>query len=397
MWLRDSSAQVWPYLGSVRDDTDARPAHPWRHPPPADQILLDPYCDASWPTTRPSEWANDCRPRCAPEVSTSGSGSRTPCSRSAACLPRYAIASRSLQPFDARVARRARAGPSAPCAPSSDSTAAARTDSAARTGTRRTTCRISARARRAARTGWSHGAFRPSDDASVLPLNVPVNLALAAALDAVASRRRGRRCAAPPRCASGRIACGDPGWRRARRARPRRSRRDLGVRGGRRSAAGCLMDDANAQPPLAPVLRRVRSRQTPIYRRHPPLDPLAREPVVVPWLGRRGRRFARTRAPGVAWPIAVAMRGLTGDWPGRERLAAVPAPRRDPCGHVPRPRVVRRWTIPRGSRGPGSPGRTPSSASSSSVPPSTDRWPETRHARARPRQPTRFSLPVRFA
>jgi meiotically up-regulated gene 157 (Mug157) protein len=31
-----------------------------------------------------------------------------------------------------------------------------------------------------------HGAFRPSDDASELPLNVPINLALAAALDAVA-------------------------------------------------------------------------------------------------------------------------------------------------------------------------------------------------------------------
>src|SRR5439155_4026880 len=34
--------------------------------------------------------------------------------------------------------------------------------------------------------GMIHGAFRPSDDASDLPLNVPVNLALAAALDAVA-------------------------------------------------------------------------------------------------------------------------------------------------------------------------------------------------------------------
>ena len=34
--------------------------------------------------------------------------------------------------------------------------------------------------------GMVHGAFRPSDDASALPLNVPVNLALAAALDAVA-------------------------------------------------------------------------------------------------------------------------------------------------------------------------------------------------------------------
>ena len=50
-----------------------------------------------------------------------------------------------------------------------------------------------------------HGAFRPSDDASVLPLNVPVNLALAVALDAVASVAAARM-RPPPRVAAGALA-----------------------------------------------------------------------------------------------------------------------------------------------------------------------------------------------
>ncbi|HET9614987.1 MAG TPA: glycoside hydrolase family 125 protein, partial [Candidatus Limnocylindrales bacterium] len=183
MWLRDSAAQVWPYLASVRDDpTLDRLIRGVIHRQ-SDQVLLDPYANAFLATDAPGEWAGDqteMRP---------GVHERKWEPDSLLAFLRlsagYWRASTSVRPFDE--AWRAALGnvlrtltteqrldgpsPYRFHRPDADPT-----DVVVRDGLGPPT----------RPNGMVHGAFRPSDDAMALPLNVPVNLALAAALDAVA-------------------------------------------------------------------------------------------------------------------------------------------------------------------------------------------------------------------
>ena len=153
MWLRDSSAQVWPYLTSVRGRRRSRPADPWRHPPPERPDPARPVRERV-PVRRPAQRVGRRPDRDAPGGPRTQVGTGLP----ARVLPPLGRV-RERQPLAPavrrRVARSAGAGASDPAHRAAHSMAAARTDSAARTGTRRTTCRISVRALRAARTGWS--------------------------------------------------------------------------------------------------------------------------------------------------------------------------------------------------------------------------------------------------
>jgi meiotically up-regulated gene 157 (Mug157) protein len=164
-----------------------------------------------------------------------------------------------------------------------------------------------------------HGAFRPSDDASDLPLNVPINLALAAALDALAPLA---------------IAVDEPG--RAAEARSLAAdiragvERDGTVQHGDETiwayevdglGGRVLMDDANVPSLLSlPYLGACESSD-PIYvaTRGWVLSPAN------PWMfeGRVGDGIGSPHTgPGRIWPIAVAMRGLTAT-SAEERVAAV--------------------------------------------------------------------------
>jgi len=184
MWLRDSTAQIWPYLRSIPDDPGLDRLVRGVIHRQADQVLVDPYANAFLHTEDgETEWVSDeteMRP---------GVHERKwePDSLSAFCrlAVGYWRATNSTQPFDAKWRQAF--------------------DLVLRT--LRTEQRISAdtpyrfnrqhgdptdvvpNGGRGAPTrpnGMVHGAFRPSDDACVLPLNVPVNLALAAALEQVA-------------------------------------------------------------------------------------------------------------------------------------------------------------------------------------------------------------------
>src|SRR5204863_3517771 len=183
MWLRDSTAQVWPYLRSVGDDPDLDRLIRGVIRRQTDQVLLDPYANAFLPDERPSEWASD-RTEMRPGVHERKwePDSLLAFFRIAAG---YATASGSLRPFDAewrgalelalrtlRVEQRLD-GPSPYRFDRPDGDP---TDRAPHGG-------LGAPSRP---NGMVHGAFRPSDDAAELPLNVPINLALAASLDAVA-------------------------------------------------------------------------------------------------------------------------------------------------------------------------------------------------------------------
>src|SRR5258706_1174538 len=183
MWLRASTAQVWPYLASVADAPGLDRLIRGVIHRQSDQVLLDPYANAFYPDARTGEWATDqtdMRP---------GVHERKWEPDSLLAFLRlsvgYQSASRSLRPFDGpwrgavesvlRTLRtEQRLDGSSPYRfhrPDGDPT-----DVVANNW-------LGAPTRP---NGMVHGAFRPSDDASDLPLNVPGNLALAAALDAMA-------------------------------------------------------------------------------------------------------------------------------------------------------------------------------------------------------------------
>jgi meiotically up-regulated gene 157 (Mug157) protein len=153
-----------------------------------------------------------------------------------------------------------------------------------------------------------HGAFRPSDDASDLPLNVPINLALAAALDAVAplaadvgDQARGTEA----RALASDIRAGVTRDGTLRQGTDTIWAYEVDGLGGR-----VLMDDANAPSLLALPYFGGCDTADPMYvaTRRWILSPAN------PWLfrGRVGEGVGSPHTgPGRIWPIAVAMRGLT--------------------------------------------------------------------------------------
>jgi uncharacterized protein len=316
MWLRDSTAQVWPYLASVADDADLDRLIRGVIHRQAAQILLDPYANAFLSDDRPSEWAGDeteMRP---------GVHERKWEPDSLMAFLRlsagYWQVSRSIRPFDAawrgalqvalrtlRTEQRFGGGSSYRFhRPDGDPT-----DHVPRGG-------LGAQTRP---NGMVHGAFRPSDDASALPLNVPVNLALGAALDAAA-----------PLAA----AAGEPGASVDARALAAEIRdgvaRDGTVRAGPDTiwayevdglGGHVLMDDANAPSLLALPCFGACDVADPTY--------VATRRWVLsaanPWQF-RGEAAEGVGSPhtgaGRVWPIALAMRGLTAT-SDVDRLAAV--------------------------------------------------------------------------
>lgn len=316
MWLRDSTAQVWPYLASVRDDPGLDRLIRGVIHRQSDQVLLDPYANAFLADERPSEWATDeteMRPG-VHERKWEPDSLMAFCRLSAG----YWTASGSARPFDAawRAAFEAvlrtlrteqRLDGTSPYRfrrPDGDPT-----DVAPRDG-------LGAPSRP---NGMVHGAFRPSDDASDLPLNVPINLALAAALDGVAPLAAdlgedGRATEARTLAAAIRAGVARDGT--TRQGGDTTWAYEVDGLGGR-----VLMDDANAPSLLSLPTFGACAVTDPIYvaTRRWLLSPAN------PWLfrGRVGDGVGSPHTgPGRIWPIAVAMRGLTATT-DEERLAAI--------------------------------------------------------------------------
>jgi len=315
MWLRDSTAQVWPYLGSIRDDAELDRLIRGVIHRQSDQILLDPYANAFLSDARPSEWADDeteMRPG-VHERKWEPDSLLAFCRLSAA----YGRASGTLAPFDAAwrgaletVLRTLRteqrldgASPYRFRRPDGDPT-----DVVPNEG----------RGAPTRPNGMVHGAFRPSDDASELPLNVPINLALAAALDAVA-----------PLAA----AVGDHDPASEARALAAEIRAGVAADGTIDEGSGTAwlyevdglggrlrMDDANVPSLLSLPYLGACDVADPTY--------VATRRWVLssanPWRfeGRLGDGIGSPHTgPDRIWPIAVAMRGLTATSDG-ERLTA---------------------------------------------------------------------------
>jgi meiotically up-regulated gene 157 (Mug157) protein len=316
MWLRDSAAQVWPYLASVGDDPDLDRLIRGVIHRQSDQVLLDPYANAFLLGREPSEWATDetdMRPgvherKWEPDSLMAflrlsagywrASGSVRPFDEPWRAAVSAALATlRTEQRLDGESPYRFRRPDGDP------------TDHVPREG----------RGAPTRPNGMVHGAFRPSDDACELPLSVPINLALAAALEAVAPLAE---------------AVGEPGHATEARALAADIRRgvqrdgtvELGAemiwayevdgRGGR-----VLMDDANAPSLLALPLFGACARTDPTYV-------ATRNRILSsanPWWfrGRLGDGIGSPHTgPGRIWPIAVGIRGLTST-SAEERVTAV--------------------------------------------------------------------------
>jgi uncharacterized protein len=316
MWLRDSTAQVWPYLPSVAEDADLDRLIRGVIHRQSVQVLLDPYANAFLADDRPSEWANDeteMRP---------GVHERKWEPDSLMAFMRLAAgywhASGSIRPFDE--AWRGALGLALRTLRTEQRVDGASpyrfhrhdgdpTDDVPRDG-------LGAPTRP---NGMVHGAFRPSDDASALPLNVPVNLALAGALDAVAplAAAVGEHAASADASALAvEVRDGVARVGTVRLGRDTIWAYEVDGLGGR-----VLMDDANAPSLLsleylgavdgaaetyAATRRWVLSAGNPWWFRGEAADG-----VGSPHTG-----------PRRVWPIAIALRGLTATDPG-ERLAAI--------------------------------------------------------------------------
>lgn len=316
MWLRDSTAQVWPYLGSVRDDPGLDRLIRGVIHRQSDQILLDPYANAFLSDGRPSEWAGDetdMRPG-VHERKWEPDSLLAFCRLSAG----YANAGESLRPFDdawrgaleralatLRTERRLDGvSPYRFHRPDGDPT-----DFVPNHG-------LGAPSRP---NGMVHGAFRPSDDGSDLPLSVPINLALAAALDAVAPVAAAvgdERHAGEARALAAGIRGGVARDGVVRLGAETIWAYEVDGLGGR-----VLMDDANAPSLLSLPYFGACERADPIYV-------ATRRRVLSsanPWWfqGRLGDGVGSPHTgPRRIWPIAVAMRGLTAT-SDAERLAAI--------------------------------------------------------------------------
>jgi uncharacterized protein len=316
MWLRDSTAQVWPYLTSVRDDAKLDRLIRGVIHRQSEQILLDPYANAFLADELPGEWAGDLtemRPG-VHERKWEPDSLLAFCRLSAG----YWRASGSLRPFgDAwrealvSVLRTLRteqrldgSSPYRFSRPDGNPTDLVPNDG------------LGAPTRP---NGMVHGAFRPSDDACDLPLSIPINLALAASLNAVAPLAE---------------AVGEPEHAAQARSLAVAIRdgvaRDGTVRDGSRTmwayevdglGGQVLMDDANAPSLLSLPYFGACAASNPTY--------VATRAWLLssanPWMfrGRVGDGIGSPHtSPGQIWPIAVAMRGLTAVTV-EERLAAV--------------------------------------------------------------------------
>ncbi len=316
MWLRDSTAQVWPYLASVRDDAGLDRLIRGVIHRQSDQVLLDPYANAFRRDDQPGEWAGDeteMRPG-VHERKWEPDSLLAFCRLSAG----YWRASHSTRPFDLgwrgafeAVMRTLRteqrldgAGPYRFHRPGGDPT-----DYVPNAG----------RGAPTRPNGMVHGAFRPSDDASELSLNVPVNLALAAALEAVAPLAA--IVGDPVRATDALVLAATIRDGVARDGTvgdgpARMWAYEVDGLGGR-----LLMDDANAPSLLSLPYLGAIAPDDPIYL-------TTRRWVTSranPWLfrGRVGEGIGSPHTgPGKIWPIAIAVRGLTATSVG-ERLEAI--------------------------------------------------------------------------
>ncbi|MCB9992797.1 MAG: glycoside hydrolase family 125 protein [Hyphomicrobiaceae bacterium] len=304
MWLRDSTSQVWPYLSSVTKDPELDRLVRGIIHRQSDQILLDPYANAFLPNEEPGEWAGDetdMRPgvherKWEPDSISSFF-------RLSAAYWRIAG---STRPFDDQwrsafsVAlgtlrteqRRDRQTPYRFHRPNGDPT-----DFVADNG----------RGLPTRPNGMVHGAFRPSDDASQLSLNVPVNLALAASLEAashVAAAIGASGEAAEALTLAGEIRSGVAADGVAGETE-RIWAYEIDGLGNR-----VMMDDANVPSLLSLPYLGACAADNPVYRATRRWILSNRNPWWFEGSAARGIGSPHT-GPSRVWPIAVAMQGLT--------------------------------------------------------------------------------------